>query len=679
MAVELVTGPNDGGDSPTFKRHWTRRRVATWAGITSGMYAIAYAFGLESAMFLHWAIADLLVLIVAWHCFQTARRGSSLADRSLRIPFVRAWLLFGLAFLLHAITISYSIYQPFGIDLPLVVYEIAPTCSRVLILIASLVLPAGRATRSWLDGLVGGASLAAILIVIVLTVGYSPDTTLFEPGSRITASYVILLVAACSLLLRAQTPNATSSVLLGLGLLAALGLAEVNDLIIGAGWLLGWLLILFATFRPMKVYANPVPGWWISINRILPSVLFPVAVVALGIAWFLSLRDQSVVVAFGIALLALQIVRQFFAPSGDWMAPNRLGSRLGSPAVILSLLGLLTVWLLYQTLLVSPQPMRNHQGIAFAVRDAYPNPVEGFRTDVVMHVPRGPVGCRNPVSVTAVISGTPALWEQPTYAIDHLAHFAIGIYSEAGRISNLKVGVATDALAPISPEFASPLSSPQDQGILLEFDSPRIQTNSDYAVGTASGSITEWTKSRAPLVVKFDANWVVRRSLGSCYVLLPSLTGKSDLGSDGALRAAVNRIGGYLEGYGNAGPVSLVAGSYGRIKLAVDANVLGDQSSPRSAGFDAGQSEAIWTCAASPLEVNNTIEGMQLGPAHRGTVVPSNQLLPGESSCGGFAVITMPIYEPFNSLALILIGVVVSICVEVVYKESDRRLAAGRQ
>jgi hypothetical protein len=112
-----------------------------------------------------------------------------------------------------------------------------------------------------------------------------------------------------------------------------------------------------------------------------------------------------------------------------------------------------------------------------------------------------------------------------------------------------------------------------------------------------------------------------------------------------------------------------VAASYGRIRLEVNADLLGEQSAPRPTTFDAGQSQSIWTCSSSALD---TVAGRRIvprSPTGKGVAVPSSQELPGDSGCGGFAVVSSGIAQPFRELALIALGVIISIDVDIAYSE----------
>jgi hypothetical protein len=639
------------------------------------------------------ALLDILAIAAAIACFKTARQAGSLTDVPLRGSFRRSWWLFAAAAvawsseLLYFSLIVVSRQLQWRLSLWFLML-----LSYSLLLIASLVLPVGHGSRYWLDGLVSGASFTAILVVSLFLLDYNEGWVPELRGSSgVLLPFVLLSCAASSLLLRVRSPNTAPTVLLGVAL-SLLALDQLNLLRLGpdhSAELVGWLLILFATFRPIRASSKPVSHLWATVTALLPTGLFIAALVALLLGWFLFPRDGPVVAAYGLGLIVLQIVRRLFTPSTTppeeaTQVPTAhkhwLKSR--SPDVILSALGLVTIWLLYQTLLVSPRPSTDHQGIAFAVRGMVPKPTDGFRIDVHMGVPKGPFGCHNPVSVTAIITGTPKLWEQHAHTLNGKVHFGVGIYSGAGGMKLVTAEVGGNPMAPIKPSQPTQLLT-QGNGIGAGLSQPKVRDDPDGSVSTIPGWINRWSSNLAPIVVSFEANWVARRNLGSCYVRLPSLTGNSDDGASNALLAAIAGAEGEPElrptmksGWSSdekdvESVKSRVAASHGRIRLTVDAFVLGDQSSPRAERYNAAQSETIWTCSSSRLDTLDRQAFTHPRSTYKGLVVPTDEPLPGDSSCGGFAVVTTPMYEPFNALALILIGVVVSIWVEIAYKESS--------
>jgi hypothetical protein len=406
------------------------------------------------------------------------------------------------------------------------------------------------------------------------------------------------------------------------------------------------------------------------LRRLLPLVVVVMAILAAGVVWF-ALGPVFGVIA-GLALAVLEMVcRVAAAGKTELSSRPEWPTRLRSPSVLLISLGLVGVWLVYQTLLVSPRPPPSETpGIAFAVRDLYPRPEHGFRIDVHLKVPSSTLGagCANPVEVTAIISGTPELWKQAGRSLDGRTDFGIGVLSSSGAVYDMEAGLAGDATAPLDPYGGFGRgASPINRTVKATFR----PAEADRGVYMVSGSIERWASSWIPLVVTFKADWVQRRSFGSCYVRLPSLTGNAAEGARGAVSGAIQGAHGGPNSTENSWEEAgkRVASSYGRIRLEVNADLLGEQSAPRPTAFDAGQSESIWTCSSSALD---TVAGQRIlprSPTGEGLAVPSSQELPGDSGCGGFAVVSSGIAQPFRELALIALGVIISIGVDIAYSE----------
>jgi hypothetical protein len=512
--------------------------------------------------------------------------------------------------------------------------------------------------------MVVGASIATIILVIdVFYTHFGLDI-----GSLLVELVNILLaITGYTLLLGAQPPNAFIARLLGLALFALV----LDDYVPGGfGLIVAWELIFVASLQTLESPTAVREDSPSAIAERLPIILVSLNLAILAFIWFSVPALASMAAALGLGLIVLELARRFTNGERSDKKPH-WRARLASREVLLPVLGLFAVWLLYQSLFISPRPSYYTQSMAIAVRNLYPKPTEGFRVDIYMKVPMVATGCRNPVQVTAVFSGTPDLWEHPAKPLKGTAHLALAIQSDRGlignqgAITNVEVGTTRNPKAPLQPETAYPSQSPHDSRVTFG-----PVTRSGGSLGEperhrVSGSIKHWSSSWTPIVVSFDANWVTRRSLGSCYVRLPNLTGNGDGQSfGGALDEAVHSLGLSLVHFYALD--RRVAASYGRIRLAVDGNILDDKSTPKPNSLDATQSEAIWTCSSSRFDTEASHAPIVPG---KGLAIPSDELLPGGSSCGGFAVATTPWYEPFNSLALIVVGVVISMGIDFVYKE----------
>jgi hypothetical protein len=261
--------------------------------------------------------------------------------------------------------------------------------------------------------------------------------------------------------------------------------------------------------------------------------------------------------------------------------------------------------------------------------------------------------------------------KSPDEPLNRTANLAIAVQSDRGLIggqgstTNFYSGITGKRQAPVDPQLA--YEEPV-KGIKSSFSS--VAQSNFLGSGNSqviSGTIEKWASSWAPIVVRFDANWVTRRSFGSCYVRLPSLTGNSVAVTDTVNYLYKDDPSGYSKLSDEAR--RRVAASYGRVRLAVDANILDDKSTPRPSNLDATQSEATWTCSSSRFDAYED----QISSSRRGIAIPGSEPLPSGSSCGGFAVVTSPWYEPFNAMTLIVVGVVISMAIEFIYRELGGR------
>jgi hypothetical protein len=291
------------------------------------------------------------------------------------------------------------------------------------------------------------------------------------------------------------------------------------------------------------------------------------------------------------------------------------------------------------------------------------------------------LSCRNPVAVTAVISGTPEMWKRASGPLDDIAHVGMAVAS-TDAVRELQAGLATDPAAPIDPLLETPDPDPrppadptvkatfrrQDPSGLPYGGIPSFTGSGspDTAIHTVSGSIQDWRSSWIPIVVRFQADWVKRRTLGSCYVLLPELTGTPW----GALSAAV-RASGHGADVADEEAAKRVAASHGYISLSTSADIVGEESDPRPAVLPSGESSSVWTCSSSPHALSAGRPDLPRSPSGTGLALPNDQRLRDESgsNCGGFAVLSTAPSQLLRELSLITIAVLISMIIEIAYSE----------
>ena len=189
-------------------------------------------------------------------------------------------------------------------------------------------------------------------------------------------------------------------------------------------------------------------------------------------------------------------------------------------------------------------------------------------------------------------------------------------------------------------------------------------------------------------MARFEVDWTLDRTRGTCYVLLPSITGQSG----GALHYAISQA------YHGTNPDDFVfpntdpnfssigkeaskrvAASYGRVNLDAFGDLVPEVGYPipkvhslGNSGLGSDSHRSIWTCRSSNYELVPEQE-----KPYRARAFAADEQFPGDSGCGGFAVISASPSEPFNTVALILVGVFLSLMAELGIEALRRRRILG--
>jgi hypothetical protein len=262
--------------------------------------------------------------------------------------------------------------------------------------------------------------------------------------------------------------------------------------------------------------------------------------------------------------------------------------------------------------------------------------------------------CDQPVNVTVVASGTAEYWRRNQHRIRRRrAVFAFAIWDPS--VSNLGVGLVDPSLG-IQP-LPTALSHAETTGLRVR----RVASNG-RATGV-TGDVLDWRRTWRSVALSFQADWLYERSMGTCYLRLPALTG-----------AATNYAANSAARRGPSGPALLMprAGFGSRDSTAIgstrvgmnDGEVLSSESAPPPSAF--GTPARIWRCTEhlpNPASFNRP-RGERLGPGvflnRAGFRAFSKEVYRREvfyaSGCAGVAVLSEAGSDTRRNFYLILIG-----------------------
>jgi hypothetical protein len=348
---------------------------------------------------------------------------------------------------------------------------------------------------------------------------------------------------------------------------------------------------------------------------------------------------------------------------------------------------------------VRERPKELGEAVAMVIRDIHPERGRSLRADVWMSVNPSWRGCPDSALVRIVFSGTPGFWEDHERKLRGEHRFAVGIASIADlRVRDVTFGFAANAdVAPILPEFGGPESSSEAAPLdALEVAEPQEQGGSWQITGT----IRDWGAHWAPLAVEFTADWVSTRTLGSCYVRLPSLTGTEA----GPRAAAVNTALDGLYGIEDVTPIDeraareqfareptpedaltmridrerarAVPASAGRIVVqARSGELMASESSPGPGASSA--TEAVWTCAPSDADREPEPDEGVPSPNGKARAYTPSPVTGQDLGCEGTAVIRSPSLDVWRNALLVLIGILAAWAVDSAKKIPERWRGKG--
>jgi hypothetical protein len=148
--------------------------------------------------------------------------------------------------------------------------------------------------------------------------------------------------------------------------------------------------------------------------------------------------------------------------------------------------------------------------------------------------------CDKPLDVTAVATGTAEYWIDNAEKLRGPARFMLALPNVSGEVEVRTGTSASDVADPDTTRLRS--GDPRLVGPdSFRVDPPRRQGDLTIVAGT----IRNWPATLAPLVADFDADWIEKRGIGTCFIHLPAIAGDySILSAQRALGRArpVNRL-----------------------------------------------------------------------------------------------------------------------------------------
>lgn len=356
---------------------------------------------------------------------------------------------------------------------------------------------------------------------------------------------------------------------------------------------------------------------------------------------------------------------------GHESGQNPASGRRKSPLIVSTLLLVLglVLGLAFFVHYVNGPPTKYLPEAGVVAEGVNPSPSRGFRADIQVEVQ--PTGLLDffkcpQAHVLLVFSGTPGFWHDQAGRLSNQNRFAVAITNTELDLKNMKVH-SGKGFAPIDPEnevtseadnaagpndFKTNKASSNGVDTAKEVKAAELPEGAPVATSetVVTGTINEWRKNWAPIVVEFTAtDWVSYRSLGTCYIRLPALTRGN---ASNVAELQLEKESGSTE-VGLRGPVS-----YGIIRLRTSARLSANDSSPPPSSY--ASSVEVWSCKFSSSSRNKIVKS----PGSLAETADASLYSGVDTDCGAIAVVSHPLAQPVQQLSLILIGVVISIAVD---------------
>jgi hypothetical protein len=301
----------------------------------------------------------------------------------------------------------------------------------------------------------------------------------------------------------------------------------------------------------------------------------------------------------------------------------------------------------------------------------HPNPGRGLALSVGVRFR----SCGEPVEVTLVATGTAEFWIDNARALRRGGTVQLAVPDLGLR--RIRVGLGTDGkVAAIAPLTQSPEPGPLVTGLPVR----RLRS-----VSVIGAHVARWGLHLRPFVVRFEADWLQRRShLGSCYLRLPALAGFPTVLSAQEIRGQAVPDVGKLTGPESIFVVSSqetglqsyysaeLETTRGVTSIALGSSALRTDLSQPAPDANVGGA-ASWTCSTTPPRSVETLESVKPGSAApeiiEGAAVDAKGALSAsrlggavaERTCASFAVLDESRSGVSRDITLLLIGAIFSI------------------
>jgi hypothetical protein len=295
--------------------------------------------------------------------------------------------------------------------------------------------------------------------------------------------------------------------------------------------------------------------------------------------------------------------------------------------------------------------------LAVVVGGIDPKNGAGLRVDVIIDAPVSVTGCPAETRVVAIISGTPRFWKANAGALKGIHRVGIGLRSSYDPNSLRLAALAGYQL-------------PRDLGNITGARIPhpslsrrvQIATSADRSTRARwyTASIRDWGSHWTPLVLEFKDHLTSRRSLGSCYVVLPAVIGVNTPTVDDAdaAVAGVPTVFALKPSQRKRGAVT-----FGRVIVHTNGRLLDSEARPQprlddrnpwvSELGEVGEEAAVWTCNAGTRRAQWPHAGVENSLSHEVALDPNETENP---TCEGLAVIEARDSPTIRDLSLLVIG-----------------------
>ncbi len=307
--------------------------------------------------------------------------------------------------------------------------------------------------------------------------------------------------------------------------------------------------------------------------------------------------------------------------------------------------------------------------IAFAVGGIPPTAGSQLRIDGAAFVETDGLSCRNPVQYSFVLSGTPRFWKRFSARLTSTTSITAVIFHHFDPVQHVRLGASMWEDAPLKPELAGSdvrypnRFVPHDVSMLHHFSGPFY--------GGVAGVTRSWNRTWRHIVLTFDAPWARRRGLGTCYVPIPALTSTAPGAAAGAMAQASEQVALNRP----RRPLQAPPG-YASFALRTQGEVQPNDSAPRPAFFNA--KEATLSCTSASADAIHA--GVGVRSPDRKTYAfnpPSSSPLASPYACEGFLVVKAPAADQVASALLVLLGIGVTLTVELLRAQARRWRASA--